>query len=354
MVVDKDTFKSILNRSSFQIRDFDSIFSQKYELLEPIVITFEMSETQGSKRKLTFYMLDEQTAVSSISSDDDIYEMLLNRPPHSHNSWELMYVLDGSIRHRVEKINSIYPKGSCCLLRQGVNHCEEFTTDFQALFVTVSDELIQKILHEDTYRDQTGRISHYNQNLISAISASGNKPKQKEFIDFLPISEDGSILVEVEELLDKLVIDMSENRSGHIFYAQAMLSRLFAILTNKKHYQQFNNRLDATSEENLYARITKLIEQNNGRIKRDNLEFILSYSADHLNRITKKHSGMSLVELGQHICLHQAANMLKETDMKIAEILEHFGYSNRTYFNKIFREKYNVSPREYRKMSREE
>jgi AraC-like DNA-binding protein len=46
--------------------------------------------------------------------------------------------------------------------------------------------------------------------------------------------------------------------------------------------------------------------------------------------------------------------MLKETDMKIAEILEHFGYSNRTYFNKIFREKYNVSPREYRKMSREE
>jgi len=347
--------KTFLDNSSILIKDFDSLFSQKYELIQPISVIFEMSETQGDERKLTFCIFDDHMTGIKVSSVDhkELYKIALTRPPHRHDSWEFMYVLDGAVKHHVDKISNLYPKGSCCLLCDNVNHREEFTTDFRAIFITVSNDLLLKTLRDDIYRNDNGRIIHYNQSLLSDIAKMKDKLNRKEFIDFLPIASQPNVTEEIEDLLDKLGIEMSVNKSGHVFFAQAMLSRFFSIISNHNYYLKFINKIDATSEETLFARITQLIEQNNGRIKRESLESILNYSADHLNRVAKKYSGMNLVELGQHICLHHAATMLKETDMKIAEILEYFGYSNRTYFNKIFQMKYHVSPRDYRKLSRE-
>ena len=57
---------------------------------------------------------------------------------------------------------------------------------------------------------------------------------------------------------------------------------------------------------------------------------------------------MSLVELGQSICLEEAAYMLRHTDKSISEIMQTLNYSNRTYFYRIFREQYGMTPKEYR------
>ncbi|MBE5977118.1 MAG: AraC family transcriptional regulator [Paenibacillaceae bacterium] len=40
--------------------------------------------------------------------------------------------------------------------------------------------------------------------------------------------------------------------------------------------------------------------------------------------------------------------VLLETDMKIGEICETLGYSNRNFFNKLFAEEYSITPSKYR------
>jgi len=40
--------------------------------------------------------------------------------------------------------------------------------------------------------------------------------------------------------------------------------------------------------------------------------------------------------------------LLRDTDDTVAEIMQILGYSNRTYFYRIFRQKYGLTPKEYR------
>ena len=58
---------------------------------------------------------------------------------------------------------------------------------------------------------------------------------------------------------------------------------------------------------------------------------------------------MTYSEYLQSIRLEQAKRMLIETDLTISEIAEQTGYHNKGYFYRIFTEKYNMTPGEYRK-----
>lgn len=66
-----------------------------------------------------------------------------------------------------------------------------------------------------------------------------------------------------------------------------------------------------------------------------------------LNQI-KKYTGMSLLEYGQTIFLKEAEQLLTKTERKISEIIKELGFSNRTYFYRIFKERYGITPNEYR------
>lgn len=87
-------------------------------------------------------------------------------------------------------------------------------------------------------------------------------------------------------------------------------------------------------------------------MKRTELSQALGYSADYINRIIKKLTGHTLVEYNQKIVLQIATDYLKTTNININEICEKLGYTNRSFFNKIFKDQYGVSPSKYRTMSR--
>jgi len=51
----------------------------------------------------------------------------------------------------------------------------------------------------------------------------------------------------------------------------------------------------------------------------------------------------------QNLRLEKAKNLLLETDLSIGEITEKIGLTNPSYFSKVFKEKYKVTPNRYRK-----
>ena len=80
------------------------------------------------------------------------------------------------------------------------------------------------------------------------------------------------------------------------------------------------------------------------------LEKALCYSGNYINTIVKKYTGMCLYDYGLSFTLKNAASLLTETDIPISSISAQLGFTNRTHFYKVFREKYGVSPGEYRKI----
>ena len=81
-------------------------------------------------------------------------------------------------------------------------------------------------------------------------------------------------------------------------------------------------------------------------------ESISSYfgiSRSRLYRVTEHSFGKGIMEQIRSIRIDVACRLLKETDLKIADISARIGYEDYNYFTKIFKRKCGVTPREYRK-----
>ena len=79
---------------------------------------------------------------------------------------------------------------------------------------------------------------------------------------------------------------------------------------------------------------------------------ITGYNGDCVERIVKRHTGKTLSAYGRDFLIQKTAELLRDTDLSIAEICERQGDSNRYYFNKIFAEKYGMKPSEFRRQYR--
>ncbi|WP_178989129.1 helix-turn-helix domain-containing protein [Winogradskyella schleiferi] len=57
----------------------------------------------------------------------------------------------------------------------------------------------------------------------------------------------------------------------------------------------------------------------------------------------------TVTEFIRHIRLEKARNLIKTTDLNISQIVYSIGFTSRSYFSKIFKEKYGISPNEFKK-----
>lgn len=67
-----------------------------------------------------------------------------------------------------------------------------------------------------------------------------------------------------------------------------------------------------------------------------------------LSRMLKKNTGRTFKDLLQEKRLRQACELLKNTDIPIADISVLVGYDNTSFFHRLFRRTYDMSPRDYR------
>ena len=89
----------------------------------------------------------------------------------------------------------------------------------------------------------------------------------------------------------------------------------------------------------------------------DNLEYdinitliadIFHYNKLYLGRLFKKETGKSITDYINSQRLKYAARLLKETEQNIISISSRTGFNNVTYFNRLFKSVYGVSPKSYR------
>lgn len=76
---------------------------------------------------------------------------------------------------------------------------------------------------------------------------------------------------------------------------------------------------------------------------------VLGYSRTQLNRLFMEKYGVPPHEYLIDLKMRYALSLLCYTDFSIAEITSQIGFKNQNQFNKLFKEKYNKNPLDYRK-----
>ena len=75
----------------------------------------------------------------------------------------------------------------------------------------------------------------------------------------------------------------------------------------------------------------------------------MCFHPNYLSSLLKAETGRGVKDILIDIRMTEAANLLRNTNRKIEEITSDIGYANETYFYKCFRQKYGISPYNYRK-----
>ena len=67
-----------------------------------------------------------------------------------------------------------------------------------------------------------------------------------------------------------------------------------------------------------------------------------------LSKMIKKSTGFNFKELLQRKRLNKSVELMCDTDLPISDIIAAVGYENNSYFHRVFKERYGVTPRAFR------
>lgn len=79
---------------------------------------------------------------------------------------------------------------------------------------------------------------------------------------------------------------------------------------------------------------------------------VLGLSETYLSRLFKKETGIRLQDFIVQVRLEHAANLLKYSEESISNIAEYVNFPSQSYMGKIFKEKYQLSPKKYRETNK--
>lgn len=266
---------------------------------------------------------------------------------HSHNTYELCLIRDGSLYQRIEAERHLYPEGSCFLLNRNVMHNEEYDSSFCTVTLSISEEFLKDTIKEEILeRGVSGEYWRADTDLRQFLNAELNSSDtgKKSYIDFIP-SENSSEAADVFEEIAHSILDPGP---GNVFLIKSLLCRLLYLLNRKDLYSTAPVELGTATEGKIFSEIVKAIEKNKGRIGRNELSEALHYSGNYLNRISKKYTGMNLTEYSNAVAMKFAANYLITTNLTINEIADKLSFSNKRYFYEAFEKIYGTTPRKYR------
>ncbi|CAM3496311.1 helix-turn-helix domain-containing protein [Aequorivita lipolytica] len=162
----------------------------------------------------------------------------------------------------------------------------------------------------------------------------------------------GNYSLNISGILDEMTGFAAENFMRKLF----LEGMAYQILTHQILQYQ-DDRMDEgsrtllrSSELKQIHHISNLIENNISQIPTvENLAREAGLNINKLQEGFKKLYGSTVNNYVQKKRLDTAYSLLIQTDLSISEIVNAIGLSSKSYFSKIFKEKYDISPSHFRK-----
>lgn len=321
-----------------------------YHLLSPFQLTFITFHPEDLENYFFITSLAPDFMTYSALEKNEI-ERYLTAKTHQHNFYELLFVLEGTLFQKIENQRHLYTPGSCCLLNRNVKHTEEYSTDFRAIFLEMSEEFLQEIFASLSLSYFEVEKEHKTTQLEEFLSQNiyNSQNYDKNYIDLIPVQDSTWITQNVHNLFEQMTFEILNPHFGSSFLIKGLFFKLLHILSDPVNYETTPVKIGTMAENFIFNKISELMSNTNGRITRSELSHTLNYSGVYLNNITKKYTGLSIFEYGMTFCMKKAIELLLDTSISISEAALELGFSNRSHFYKIFQETYHITPAEYRK-----
>lgn len=115
---------------------------------------------------------------------------------------------------------------------------------------------------------------------------------------------------------------------------------------------EYMNAIESMRTQNEHPIVKKVCDYINQNLALNiSLESMAEYvnvSSFYLSKLFKEEKGVTFINFLSDKRLEKSRAMLKDTDLSIKEITAQTGYNDQNYFSRLFKNKFGVSPSEYR------
>lgn len=193
-------------------------------------------------------------------------------------------------------------------------------------------------------RDQFGRRNNYNFEGLHPRLKTLFEDEEAKYMFFY----EGNYSIELADIIDEIHKKTETGFLRSIF----IKAKLYEMLSRQILQFQADQDTEAIPFQNRKSDVEK-VKQAVRIIKKElNRNFSVNYLAkevgtnvNKLQEAFKYTLGLTVNKYMQQVKLEAAKKLLMTTDHNISQIVSMIGLNNRSYFSKVFKEKYGVSPK---------
>lgn len=247
--------------------------------------------------------------------------------PHYHDYFELFILLDGKARHLVNGYDLLLKKGAIVLIRPSDIHD----------YLCIGGKPFSMLNFTFTKETAEGLFDYLGVSPTSHLRQA-KAPPTMTFTeqDFAWLNAHMTAIRAIDS------DDSASRKTALRVLLFRLFTKFFLNMTDTEH-----------TDENFPVWLSDLcreMRKNENFVYGSARMFELSdRSREHVARSLKKHTGMTVSEFVNDLRLTFVANMLKNSNHSISHILYESGFNNVSWASELFRKKYGMTMREYRK-----
>jgi AraC family cel operon transcriptional repressor len=248
---------------------------------------------------------------------------------HHHDFYELFLISKGKVTHIVNNVSIILEEGSLVFIRpDDVHYYRKYeNSECEILNLAFPKKTIQEL------------INYLGEGFNSGALLASKEPPlallTKDEKDFVKRKIEGLNLIPMEKKALKRT---------------ALRITLSEILT--KYFTHTGADEKSSAPEWLEIIKTEMQRRENFSKGFGAMAELAKRSKEHLCREFKKHYNMTPTEYINDLRLNYSANLLTTTDESILYISMEAGFENLSHFYHLFKNKYKVSPSQFRKLKK--
>lgn len=257
-------------------------------------------------------------------------------PRHRHNYIEVIYMCQGTTTHILNGSRVVLEEGDLLFLNQNA---------VQEILPAGKDDIAVNFIVLPEFFDTAFSMMGGEENLLKnfLIESLCGKNGETSYLyfhvaDILPVQN------LVENLVWTIFYDSLNKRSC----TQITMGLLFLQLLSYMDKMETGGRQFDTE---ITAAALSYIDEHYKNGTLSELAEQMGCGVYWLSREIKRRTGRTYKDLLQEKRMQQAAYLLENSRLTAAEIIESVGYDNTSYFYRKFRERFGMSPKEYRRSS---
>lgn len=260
-------------------------------------------------------------------TDQSIYGSVPTTP-HKHQYYEIFLIEEGNGSHLIDNVAYPFKKQSIHIVQPGMVHLLTRSADAKGKLVMFATDILT-IDHNNVSQNLRRFYDNY---LVEPV-----------------ISPEPEVFAELFSIIS--LIESSRNRFSNVKDYNTYLQSLFiAFLLSLKPCLASSMPVLIGETDNIYNAFSLLVEDHYDKaLSLKDYADRLNITEKTLNRIVKRHTDHTPAQVIRERILLEACRLLHISDLSVKEIAYHLQFSDSAHFIRVFRQKFNCTPLEYRK-----